>query len=179
MADSFSRDRLQPALLDRLLDDAPSEQAEAPEARAIGRQRLRQGVLRDLNWLFNAVALFGTDAPAGATERVRRSTLNFGFPSLAGTLASSVDLFDMERLIRQTILDFEPRILSESLRVRGVLPPDGAVRGGVLEFEIAGRLWAQPYPMELLLRTALNLETGQVNVEEGGVPVRDATARAR
>jgi type VI secretion system protein ImpF len=179
MADTFSRDRLQPALLDRLLDDAPTERAEAPEVRAINRQRLRQGVLRDLNWLFNAVSLFG-DAPTDdADARVRGSTLNYGFPSMAGTLASKVDLYDMEQLIRRTILDFEPRILPDSLRVRGVPHPDGIARCGVLEFEIAGRLWAQPYPVELLLRTALNLESGQVDVEEGAVPVRAGGVRGR
>ena len=35
MAEGFSRDRLQPALLDRLIDEAPGEHAEAPESRMI------------------------------------------------------------------------------------------------------------------------------------------------
>ena len=176
MPETFSRDRLQPALLDRLLDDAPTEAAEAPEARAIGRQRLRASVLRDLNWLFNAASAWMPD-DAAVGEHVRRSTLNFGFPSLAGTLVAKVDLVDMERLIRRTLIEFEPRILPDSLQVRAVPRTDGGGRDGVLEFEVAGRLWAQPYPLELLLRTALNLETGRVEVAEGGGPVRTAGAR--
>jgi type VI secretion system protein ImpF len=40
-----------------------------------------------------------------------------------------------------------------------------------IEFEIRGHLWAQPVPLEVLLRTKLDLEAGQVEV-------RDATSTA-
>ena len=51
----FSRDRLQPALLDRLIDERPDSQAlETAEQRVISKIKLRQSVLRDLNWLLNA-----------------------------------------------------------------------------------------------------------------------------
>ena len=36
----------------------------------------------------------------------------------------------------------------------------------IIEFEIRGRLWAQPVPLELLLRTQLDLEAGQVVVHD-------------
>ena len=36
----------------------------------------------------------------------------------------------------------------------------------VIEFEIRGFLWAQPVPLELLLRTQLDLEVGQVLVKD-------------
>jgi type VI secretion system protein ImpF len=32
----------------------------------------------------------------------------------------------------------------------------------VISFEITAQLWAQPYPLELLLKTDLDLETGMV-----------------
>ena len=56
MAEASARDTLQPALLDRLLDDAPQQQVESREERVITRQRLRACVLRDLGWLFNTTA---------------------------------------------------------------------------------------------------------------------------
>jgi type VI secretion system protein ImpF len=177
MADAFSRDRLQPALLDRLIDDAPHERAEAPDERTITRQRLRQSVLRDLQWLFNATTTFDLEHTGGGLDHVRRSTLNYGFPPLAGTLASKVRLSDLERMVRQAIIDFEPRILPESLQVRAVPSSDPMGHHSVLEVEIAGRLWAQPYPVELLLRTALHLESGLVEIREGGVPMRDTAVR--
>jgi type VI secretion system protein ImpF len=36
----------------------------------------------------------------------------------------------------------------------------------VIEFEIRGHLWSQPVPLEILLRTQLDLEAGQVEVKE-------------
>jgi type VI secretion system protein ImpF len=36
----------------------------------------------------------------------------------------------------------------------------------VIEFEIHGELWAQPVPLEVLLRTKVDLEAGQAQVTE-------------
>ena len=58
MADPIApQDRLQPALLDRLTDDEPDKKQEPREARVLSRARMRQAVLRDLAWLFNATAM--------------------------------------------------------------------------------------------------------------------------
>ena len=51
------QDRLQPALLDRLTDDEPGKKQEPREARVLSKSRMRQSVLRDLAWLFNATRL--------------------------------------------------------------------------------------------------------------------------
>ena len=51
------QDRLQPALLDRLTDDEPDKKLEPREHRVLSKSRLRQAVLRDLAWLFNATRL--------------------------------------------------------------------------------------------------------------------------
>ncbi|HZW19947.1 type VI secretion system baseplate subunit TssE [Noviherbaspirillum sp.] len=165
-ADLYSRDRLQPALIDRLIDDAPQDRQEAPETKAISRSRLREIVLRDLSWLFNATA------PLGAVDerrypQARHSVLNYGMPCLSGKLASRVELFDLEQTLRQAILDFEPRILPASLAVTGRQPEDELGHHNVLQFEITGELWAQPYPVELWLRTDVDFETGMVKVQDG------------
>ena len=36
----------------------------------------------------------------------------------------------------------------------------------VIEFEIRGHLWSQPVPLEVLLRTQIDLEAGQVKVRD-------------
>ena len=54
MATSELRDRLQPALLDRLTDQAPHQRLESESDRVMTKSQLRQAVLRDLGWLFNA-----------------------------------------------------------------------------------------------------------------------------
>src|SRR4051794_37739292 len=104
------QDRLQPALLDRLTDDDPDSDEEARDHRVMSRRQLRDAVLRDLAWLFNATRLEGS-IPLDKLPLVRRSVLNFGLPSLSGQTASTVEIVDLERALRQAILDFEPRIL--------------------------------------------------------------------
>ena len=166
MAEPISRDRLQPALLDRLVDEDPRSAVEAPESRAITRRRLRQGVLRDLGWLLNAQAGLSASLDRTAFARVLKSTLNYGMPPLSGLLVSDVEAADLERAIRSAILAFEPRILPHSLAVRAVPMKDELSHHNVLSFEITGQLWAQPYPLELMLKTALDLETGMVEVRD-------------
>jgi type VI secretion system protein ImpF len=36
----------------------------------------------------------------------------------------------------------------------------------VIGVEISGQLWAQPVPLELLVRTEIDLETGRVEIAE-------------
>lgn len=164
MALPDNNDRLQPALLDRLTDDAPTQRTEPAEKRLMTRAQLRQAVLRDLGWLFNAVqpqARWAETHPAMAA-----SVLNFGLPPLSGQRLSQLDISQLERAIQQAILRFEPRIKEETLRVRAV--EAGAVLDmhNVIEFEISGFLWADPVPIEILFRTKLDLEAGQAEVHD-------------
>jgi type VI secretion system protein ImpF len=158
-------DRLQPALLDRLRDDDPASRNEAPEQRVVNRSRLREAVLRDLSWLFNATRL-EVDIPLDKYPQVRKSVLNFGLPSLSGTTASSLDAVALETDVRQAILDHEPRILAESLHVEALVSDDQLSQHNQISFRISGQLWAQPVPLELLLHTNVDLETGRVDVRE-------------
>jgi type VI secretion system protein ImpF len=168
------RNRLQPSLLDRLTDDHPGERLEADERRVMSRTQLRNAVLRDLSALFNAVQPL--DAQAEAYPQVAGSVLQFGLPPLSGRLASSLDVTVLEGLIRQAIVRFEPRILPESLQVRALEAGSVLDTHNVIEFEIRGELWSHPVPLEVLLRTQLDLEAGQVEVRDAaGV----APSRAR
>ena len=166
------RERLSPALLDRLTDDAPGDRLEAETQRVMNKAQLRQAVLRDLSWLFNA-----TQPPAHIAETypaLAGSVLNFGLPALSGQLASKVDISQIERAIRDCILRFEPRLLEESLQVRALEASSVLDTHNMIEFEIIGHLWAQPVPLEILLRTRLDLEAGLVEVRDSGasVPIR-------
>ena len=157
-------DQLQPALLDRLTDDAPDQKLEPRAQRVISKRQLRQAVLRDLAWLFNSTRL-DSNMDATAFPIARRSVINYGLPALAGETATSVDVADLERGIRQAILDFEPRILPASLRVRA-LEVGQFENHNVIGIEISGQLWAQPIPIDLLVRTEIDLETGKVEIAD-------------
>jgi type VI secretion system protein ImpF len=162
-----ARDRLQPALLDRLIDDHNA----VDDQRVMTKQQLRQAVLRDLAWLFNAVQPMGKLAER--YPAVADSVLNFGLPPLSGQLASRIDVSLLERRIREAIVRFEPRILADTLQVRALEFDDVMRTHNVIEFEIRGLLWAEPVPLELLLRTQIDLEVGQVEVKDAtGTVVR-------
>ncbi len=159
-----ARNRLQPALLDRLTDDNRGERVEADEHRMMSKAQLRQAVLRDLGALFNAVQPLG--AAAEPYPMLAASVLNFGLPALSGQLASKLDVSVLEAAIRQAIVRFEPRILPDTLQVRALEAATVLDTHNVIEFEIRGHLWSQPVPLEILLRTQLDLEAGQVEVAD-------------
>ncbi len=168
MAELTPGERLQPSLLDRLTDEEPDRNQESRDRRVLSVRRLRECVLRDLAWLFNA----GNQNSAGdfaEYPEVARSTVNYGLPDLAGICASGINVPELERLIRQAVWDFEPRILRNSLKVRMHLHGEEMSRNA-LTFELEGELWAQPVPLHLFLRTQIDLETGHVKVVEGGAP---------
>jgi len=159
------QERLQPALLDRLTDEEPDKKLEPREHRVMSKSRLRQAVLRDLAWLFNTTRLEAEVDLANAPF-ARKSVINFGLPSLSGRLASSLEVTDIERAVRQAILDFEPRILPNTLEVRALVELSDLDHHNVIGIEIRGQLWAQPVALELLIRTEIDLETGKVQIAD-------------
>jgi type VI secretion system protein ImpF len=164
VAELTPQERLQPSLLDRLIDDDPDSKTESRDRRVFNLRGLRASVLRDLGWLFNASGL-AAGQDLGDHPLVSQTVLNFGLPDLAGKTASGLDLGELERLMAQAIKDFEPRILRDSVRVRA-RPAEDAADQNTLIFEIEGDLWAQPLPERLFVKTALDLEVGHMRVLE-------------
>ncbi len=165
MAEALSRDRLYPSLLDRLIDEDPGRATEARENRAASLQRLRENVLRDLNWLFNATqsSIDLEDDPV-----LVGSVINYGMPPLAGRPASQYDTSELSRALREVILRFEPRIIAHTLKVSAERPKGDS--HNVLGFRIEGQLWSQPIPLEIYMRTEIDLESGMTQVIESKAP---------
>ena len=164
MAQLTLKERLQPSLLDRLTDDEPHKKRESREQRVLSMRKLREAVLRDLNWLLNSNKLSPSEN-LDDYPRVASSVVNYGLPDLAGTTASSQNVAEVEQVIRQTIWDFEPRILRNTLNVRVIVDPEEMSRNA-LTFEIHGELWAQPVPLRLFMKTEIDLENGIVTLED-------------
>jgi type VI secretion system protein ImpF len=74
----------------------------------------------------------------------------------------------MENALRQAILDFEPRLLAHSVRVKARLTEREENTHNRLSFDIECKLWAQPAPIALLLHSDVDLESGQTTVNEAG-----------
>jgi type VI secretion system protein ImpF len=163
MAELTPREHLQPSLLDRLTDLHPTSKTDTLEERVMSLRRLRQSVIRDLEWLLNTACLETSQELSGYSE-IRRSVLNYGIPDMSGSPASSKDITSIERDIRQAILDFEPRILPGTLKVR-VTISDAEMSANALAFEIQGELWWQPLPERFFLKATLDLELGKFKTD--------------
>ena len=164
MAELTLKERLQPSLLDRLIDDDPAASQESRDQRVLSIQRLRESVLRDLAWLLNCESLDNLEDLDGVPQ-VRTSVLNYGIPALSGNTLSGTNLGRLERRIVEAVRNFEPRILPESLAVRATAS-DSEMSKKSLSLEIEGELWAQPVPQRLFLRTEVDLDTGMVTIKE-------------
>jgi type VI secretion system protein ImpF len=157
MAELARRERLQPSLLDRLTDNAPQNRRESYDQQTLSMQQLRQAVLRDLAWLLNTTNLAAL-ADLDDFPRAAASTVNFGIPGFTGLVAAGERVTALEAAIAAAIRDFEPRIRSNTLRVRA-RADDGDHAVPTLVFDIEGELWAQPVPQQLFLETSIDIVT--------------------
>jgi type VI secretion system protein ImpF len=135
---------------------------EAPEQRVVSMRKLRESVLRDLNWLLST-ASFDTGRSLEGFPAVERSVLNYGLPSVAGRRVSGLDPAEIARRMQRTLEFFEPRL--SQVRVTPE-PQDTQSDGHALRLRIEAELWGQPLPQQLLLRTQIDVETTDVVVTD-------------
>lgn len=164
MAELTLNERLQPSLIDRLRDNEPDSKVESRAQRVLSITRLRRSVQRDLGWLLNCGNLEITE-DLSAVPEVAKSVLNFGVPDLTGSTIKSVDIPLLERELRTAILNFEPRLLADTLKVSVDVDQSNMSRNA-MKFLIQGQLWAQPLPINLFLSTELDFESGKASVAE-------------
>lgn len=163
MAELTQKERLQPSLLDRLTDDEPSNQSDSRDQRILSFQRLKKFVMRDLMWLLNACSLESTEDLSKYPE-MQKSVVNFGIPGLIGKKASGMDITTMETNLRDAIMNFEPRILPNTLKIHAATDED-QMGANTLSFEVEGELWAQPVPERLYFKTIFDIELGSVDLK--------------
>jgi type VI secretion system protein ImpF len=158
------KERLQPSLLDRLTDLEPDKGIESSSQQAMSQNQFKNAVIRDLGWLLNCVALEVCmdldDFPI-----VKRSVINYGLPDLSGHTSSTIDVHHVERAIRAAIHLYEPRIIRNSLQVKVHSNPD-AMSHNSLVFEIAGAVFGQPSPFQVVLKSELDLESSEFKLTE-------------
>jgi type VI secretion system protein ImpF len=86
-------------------------------------------------------------------------------PDIAGITTGDIEVDAVEQAVKQAVIDFEPRILRNTLVVKMVVDQEAMSSNSVV-FEIEGELWAQPVPLRVFLKTELDLETGDVQVAD-------------
>ncbi len=153
-------EKIQPCLLDRLTDNSPERKEESSNERVVSITRYREGVLRDLRWLLSA-SRHSDDEDLQFYPAIKSSTLNYGIRSLCGRMADSVGDGQLEQEVARAIELFEPRIDPATLVVEMKVDPDSKAKNELM-IEIRGDLWARPMPEELLVKTKIDLETGEL-----------------
>ena len=164
MADKTISERLQPSLLDRLTDVDPGNPRETRDDRVIDLRRLREIIQRDLTWRLNTNNNEGRIDPA-RYPAVARSVLNYGIREVAGEHSTYRRAELIRRSIATAIERYEPRIRKGSVLVE--LRADDAGSQTLVSFDIRADMWAQPLPLELYLRSEVDVTTGEINLERG------------
>lgn len=194
METMFQKERLQPSLLDRLVDDSPvrsgrrqwvslvgsaggskTDQSEDEAAQAsrgsssstafISARKLREFVTRDIAWLMNTVSLSSVYPELEAFPHVAKSVLNYGTNELTGRTVAGLSANEIEERIRQVVLFFEPRIMPASLVLE--VSKTGYMDGRALAFDLHCDIWGQPAPEHLVIRSIIDLQDGHVAVAGG------------
>ncbi|MGH8181327.1 MAG: type VI secretion system baseplate subunit TssE [Steroidobacteraceae bacterium] len=144
--------------------NVPNSMIESNQQRVVSMRRLRECVLRDVASLLNALN-FETHVDLQRYPHVQRSVLNYGMRSLAGLAAAAVDPVKTAAGIEEAIRRYEPR-----LRRVHVVPEtrEGPQEGHQLAFRIDAELWGQPTPQQLVLRTRIETDSGNVTVSDAG-----------
>ena len=164
--DHQASNRLQPCLIQRLTDDNPSQRVESRSDRVVSLSKYKDGVLRDLRWLFNSSAHIEGD-PIHDDPEAKTSVVNFGVRDLSGLVTDSIDLEGYRRHIIEAILAFEPRLNKRKLTVDFIdykNAENSYKARATLRFEINGELYAKPMPERFFARTEVDLETGECHL---------------
>jgi len=154
------------SVFDRLTDDDPSELRDCERKRVGSARELLHSVVRDLSALLNSVRIHRTDDWVDY-PRVATSVLNYGLPDLTGRTRTSIDVLAWQVQLRRALLDFEPRLVPETVRV---LVPEADVNSlaiNSLRFTIEAALWCRPAPLWMCLHSEIDLETGAVHIQGG------------
>lgn len=157
--------RLTPSLLDRLTDQQLQEQHETINSFGMSKRDYRASVLRDISWLLNTT---NADSSIAFTDldQAKKSVMNYGVKALSGQYLVDDDRSMIAQSITQSLLNYEPRIIPKSLQVKALPMDDSYAARNQLSLEIRGQLWAEPYPLEFLWRSHIDLEIGLVQLTD-------------
>jgi type VI secretion system protein ImpF len=155
--------RLIPSILDRLIDEQPSESREPAGNRQQTVRDLERAVARDLEAMLNTRQETVEDLPSEYQE-VNRSLVTYGLPDFTScSLTIEEDRSRVLRSVERTIARFEPRL--QRVRVQ-LEAPRNHDRG--LRFRIDALLRVDPSPEPVTFDAVLQLNTQQYVVQRQG-----------
>ncbi len=143
------------SVLDRLIDQEPNSQVEAPLSRAQSVRLLKSAARRDLEWLLNTRRNF--QEPDESLKEVNRSLYVYGLPDFSTyTMASPADQTKLLRHLLAAIKLFEPRLAN----VRIVPLENPTVGLQRFRLRIEAMLLMDPTPEPVSFDTVIELRSG-------------------
>ena len=150
------------SVLDRLIDQEPKSQSEAPLTRSQSVRLLKAAVQRDLEWLLNSRRIF--QEPDESMKEINRSAYIYGLPDFSQyTMASAADKAKLLRQLLNTIKMFEPRLAN--VRLVPVETSDAGIQQFRLRIE--AMLLMDPSPEPVSFDTVIGLKSGNCKVSGG------------
>lgn len=161
MARIDKKKKLLPSILDRLLDNEPTNQHEVDPGNHQKLKQLRDSVRRDLESLLNT--RIRVTSPAEECIELEKSLLNYGLPDLATINITDIEkrkLFTskMENILR----NFEPRFKEVNVSYQD--NSDNLDR--TLRFRIDATLYADPSPEVVVFDSILEPVTRNISIKE-------------
>lgn len=161
MAIIDKKKNLRPSVLDRLMDNDPTNNTEKDPGQHQKLKDLRNSVRRDLENLLNT--RFRMVEPSNEFIQLQKSLLNYGLPDLATVnITDKVKQKEFIDHLESILIKFEPRF--KSVKVRYMENADALDRS--LRFRIDATLYADPAPEIVVFDSILEPVTRTVNVEE-------------
>lgn len=142
------------SVLDRLIDEEPKSQVEAPLSGAQSVRLLKRAVLRDLGWLLNSRRV--ADPVDETLKELHHSVYLYGLPDFSAyAMASPADRGKLVRQLAEAIRLFEPRLANVQVH-----PLETAAIGlQELRFRIEGLLLMDPNPEQISFDTVIELKS--------------------
>jgi type VI secretion system protein ImpF len=155
--------RAQLPLLDRLIDDAPDVQLDAPLSPAEAVAMLRRGVRRDIEALLNARRRWRS-WPQGYSE-LAQSPVGYGISDFAaGAFNDPAERDRLRVQIEQTIRRFEPRLAQVRVVLIDADNADNSTLESTLRLRIEALLRVEPAPEPIVFDTLVDPATAEVQV---------------
>lgn len=153
--------QITPSILDRLLDDAPREQAEAASHRSFDLHRLKQAVARDMEALLNSRSV-DLDDSIDSFPQARNSMIDYGITDLSSlSLLDPGDRAYLRDKIRLTVQRHEPRLGHITVSLDA---PSGTER--MLRFRVDARLEVLPTRPPVRFDARLQLSSNACQIKE-------------
>ncbi|WP_263771371.1 type VI secretion system baseplate subunit TssE [Propionivibrio soli] len=153
--------RVQPSVLDRLLDDDPKEAVESRNQQMFDLRRLKQAVARDIEALLNTRCV-DPEETLETFPQARNSMIGFGITDLSSlSLLNPSDRAYLRDKIRQTVERHEPRL--GAVRVSLDTPTD---TDRTLRFRVDAFLEVLPTRPPVSFDARLQLSSNSCQVRE-------------